>query len=53
MEIELLFLRLNYDMKKKEPWLTKALKTSIRKKNKLYVKYLKIKSAQSESCYKR
>ena len=44
-------IKLRYSNRK--PWLTEALKQSIRKKNKLYMKYLKIKSAQNESNYKR
>ena len=44
-------VKLRYHNRK--PWLTDALKQSIRTKNKLYMKYMKIKSAHNESCYKR
>ena len=36
----------------RDPWLTDSLKQSIRKKNKLYKMYLKIKSVQNELTYK-
>ena len=36
----------------RKPWLTDALKQSIRTKNKLYMKYLKIKSSHNECKYK-
>ena len=36
----------------RKPWLTDALKQSIRSKNKLYMKYLKIKSSYNECKYK-
>ena len=35
------------------PWLSEALKKSIRHKNKLYLKYKKVRSAFNEDCYKK
>ena len=36
----------------RKPWLSEALKNSIRHKNKLYLKYKKVRSAFNEDCYK-
>ena len=43
-------LKLKYNTRK--PWLTQGLKDAIRKKNKLYKKYLKMPSALNEITYK-
>ena len=45
-------IKINHDIAIKI-WLTEALKQQTGKKNKLYMKYLKPKSAQNESYYKR
>ena len=37
----------------RKPWLSEALKNSIRHKNKLYLKYKKVRSAFNEDCYKK
>ena len=37
----------------RKPWLSEALKNSIRHKNKLYLKYTKVRSAFNEDCYKK
>ena len=36
-----------------KPWLSEALKNSIRHKNKLYLKHKKVRSAFSGDCYKK